>query len=120
VKADDAREFLDGYAAAWLAGDVDAAAAHHALPLILATRERTTFVETEPELLSTLRELAAEFDSAGGPTAFDPFEITPLPDDAARVRARWSFNSGDGREMAYTLAKDDDGVIAVVAIEADG
>jgi hypothetical protein len=116
VKTDDIRKFLDGYAAARKAGDLDAIEAHFALPLILATKNGTTFIEDE----AAFDEALAAEQAGGNPTAFDPYEITPLPDGAARVRARWTLADGSLTEKAYTLAEDDDGVIAIVAIEADG
>ena len=120
MKVDDVRDFLKGYADAWLAGDLDAVAAHHALPLILAMHGRTSFLETDDELHASLAEQQAAFDAAGGAAGFDPYEITPLPDHAARVRARWSLKNGEPREPANTLAADDDGVVAIVAIEPEG
>ncbi len=116
MKADDIRDFLKGFAEALQAGDADALDAHYALPLILATRDGTTFVEDEEALEQAL---AAEL-AAGRPTGFDAYEITPLPDNAARVRARWTLPNGTTAEKAYTLAEDDDGTIAIVAVEADG
>lgn len=116
MKDADVREFLDGYADARRTGDADAVGAHYALPLILATKEGTTFIEDEEALDQALStELAG-----GSPIGFDAYEIMALPDNAARVRARWTLADGTVAEKAYTLAEDDDGVIAIVAIEADG
>lgn len=116
MKEADVREFLKGFAEALLAGDADALDAHYALPLIIAGRDGTIFVEDE----EALDEALASELTGGRPTAFDPYEITPLPDGAARVRARWTLPDGTTAEKAYTLAEDDDGVIAIVAVEVNG
>gem|GEM_PF-5704933 len=116
MKKDAIAEFLEGYAAARIAGNRDAVEAHYAVPLIVAGRAGTTFVEDEDALHGAL-----DAEMAGGnPTAFDPYDVAPLPDGAARVRARVTWADGSVAEKAYTLAEDDDGVIAIVAVEVDG
>ena len=50
--------------------------------------------------------------------------VEPLPDAAARARVHWNLTGDTGNILLdfhtdYTIVADDDGVLAIVAIEAD-
>jgi ketosteroid isomerase-like protein len=126
VKADDVRAFLAGYGEAWDAIDVDAIVAHYALPQIVVAEGRTTFVETEDEVRAGVETLCDLYDDKGVATIRIEVEaVEPLPDHAARAVVRWRLlGEGDAEltsyEAAYTIVEDDDGILAIVAVDGDG
>jgi len=126
VKEAAITEFLAGYGAAWDAIDVDAIIAHYALPQISVAGGRTTFIETEDEIRAGVETLCGLYDDKGVDTISLTVEsVQPLPDAAARAVVRWCFTGEGGAELlsytvAYTIVEDDDGVLAIVAVDADG
>ena len=126
MKETEVRAFLAGYAAAWDSIDIDAIVAHYALPQIVVAAGRTTFIETEDEVRAGVETLSALYDDKGVATVTLEVEsVTPLPDAAALAVVRWRLAGEDGQEVlsypaSYTIVEDDDGVLAIVAVDGDG
>jgi ketosteroid isomerase-like protein len=126
VKTADVEAFLAGYGEAWDAIDIDAIVAHYALPQIVVAGGRTTFIETEDEVRAGVETLCGLYDDRGVATVtLDVESITPLPDAAALAVVRWRLAGEDGAELlsypaSYTIVEDDDGVLAIVAVDGDG
>lgn len=126
MKQDEVRKFLAGYGEAWDAFDADAIGAHYALPQIIVQGGRTTFLESEDEIASGLTSLIELYRERGVEHAALEIEtIEPLPDNAARAMVRWRLTDAAGAELlsypaTYTIVEDDDGVLAIVAFDADG
>ena len=117
--------FLASFARAWNAFDIDAMVAHFALPQIIASEGQTSFLETEDEVRANLDQLFDLYDShdVAGAVMID-FTVEPLPDAAARARVHWHLTGDTGAILLdfhtdYTIVADDDGILAIVAIEAD-
>ena len=118
-------EFLASFARAWNAFDTDAMVAHFALPQIMVSEGRTTFFETEEEVRDNIDKLIDFYDAhdVAGAVLVD-VAVEPLPDAAARARVHWNLTGETGTVLLdfhtdYTIVADDDGVLAIVAIEAD-
>ncbi len=126
MKTADVEAFLAGYGEAWDAIDIDAIVAHYALPQIVVAGGRTTFIETEDEVRAGVETLCGLYDDRGVATVtLDVESITPLPDAAALAVVRWRLAGEDGAELlsypaSYTIVEDDDGVLAIVAVDGDG
>ncbi len=126
MKEADVRTFLAGYAEAWDSIDIDAIVAHYALPQIIVAGGRTTFIETEDEVRAGVETLCGLYDDHGVATVtLDVDSVTPLPDAAALAVVRWRLTGEDGAELlsypaSYTIVEDDDGVLAIVAVDGDG
>lgn len=126
MKEADVRKFVASYGEAWDAIDIDAIVAHYALPQITVAGGRTTFIETEDEVRAGVETLCGLYDDHGVDTiAVEVESIEPLPDAAARAVLRWRFTDEAGAELlnyttAQTIIEDDDGVLAIVAVDADG
>ena len=126
MKDADIRSFLAGYGAAWNDFDVDAIVAHHALPQIVVAEGRTTFLETGEEVEAGIEMLAGLYEDHGVTAiALEVEAVEPLPDHAARAVVRWRLSGAQGNELLaysaiYTIVEDDDGVLAIVALDADG
>ena len=124
MKADEVREFLASFAAAWAAFDAEAVIAHYALPQIVVSGGQTVFLETENEVRASTESKLADFVEAGvNRVTFEVTGIELLPDAAARATGVW-HRGGSGtlpdEPVAYTVIEDDDGILAIVAIDADG
>ncbi len=125
MKEAKVEEFLASFARAWNAFDTDAMVAHFALPQIMASEGRTTFFETEEEVSDNIDKLIDFYDAhdVAGAVLVD-VAVEPLPDAAARARVHWNLTGETGTVLLdfhtdYTIVADDDGVLAIVAIEAD-
>ena len=126
MKDAEIRKFLAGYGAAWDALDVEAIVAHYALPQIIVAGGRTTFIETEDEVRAGIETLCQLYEDRGVAGATLEVEaVETLPDHAARATVRWRLKDAAGTERLtylapYTIVEDDDGVLAIVAFDADG
>lgn len=126
MKTADVEAFLAGYGAAWDSIDIDAIVAHYALPQIVVAGGRTTFIETEDEVRAGVETLSGLYDDHGVATvALTVESVTPLPDAAALAVVRWRLTDEGGAELlsylaSYTIVEDDDGVLAIVAVDGDG
>ncbi len=125
MKEAKVEEFLASFGRAWNAFDVDAMVAHFALPQIMVSEGRTTFFETEEEVRTNIDQLIDFYDlhDVAGAVLVD-VAVEPLPDAAARARVHWNLTGDTGNILLdfhtdYTIVADDDGVLAIVAIEAD-
>ena len=126
MKDADIRAFLAGYGEAWDGFDVDAIVAHYALPQIIVAEGRTTFLESEDEVEAGIETLCGLYEDRGvAGIALEVEAVEPLPDAAARAVVRWRLKGAEGNELmsyssVYTIVEDDDGVLAIVAFDADG
>lgn len=126
MKDAEIRAFLAGYGEAWNGFDVDAIVAHYALPQIVVAEGRTTFLESADEVEAGIETLCGLYEDRGvAAVALDVEAVEPLPDHAARAVVRWRLKNADGGELlaypaVYTIIEDDDGVLAIVAVDADG
>lgn len=126
MKDADIRKFLAGYGEAWSGFDVDAIVAHYALPQIVVAGGRTTFLESEDEVEAGVETLCGLYEDRGVTgIELEVEAVEPLPDHAARAVVRWRLKGAEGNELlaysaAYTVIEDDDGVLAIVAFDADG
>ena len=119
------RDAVAAYARDWAAFDAEALMAHFALPQILVGGGKTSFLETEEEVRETIDRLLAVYREHGVAAA-EPLEVhvEPLPDAAARALVKWRLSDAAGHSLIefktiYTMIADDDGVPAIVAIDAD-
>lgn len=126
MKDAEVAKFLAAYGTAWSAFDPDAIGAHYALPQIVVRDGSTTFLETDAEILADIDALTELYREHGvARIVLEIEKIEPLPDHAARAVVRWHLKDASGAELlayplAYTIVEDDDGVLAIVAVDADG
>lgn len=118
-------EFFTAHAAAWSADNADAVAADYAVPALIRTAARTTFVETGSELIALITGHLARAHAHGIVSArVDDIKMLALPDNAARVTLVWTQADAAGATLVqftatYTLASEA-GVWAIVAADAQG
>lgn len=118
-------EFFDHFAAAWDGFDAAAILDYVAVPHLLVTEGRSSFLESETELHATIDALIAHWRERGvAHVRLTKLEQQPLPDRAARARADWQLEDAAGAELLhftifYTLAEED-GDWAIMVTDLQG
>ena len=117
--------FLGNYAAAWNARDEDALMALLAVPLMIASGERTEFLEDDAAVRGHV-EQAFDHEEETGVHGIGFADITAmaLPDGAMRVGARKQHLGADGAAFEdypvhYTVLEER-GALRVVAMARPG
>lgn len=118
-------EFFRRYAATITAGDGPALRTFIASPFGLVSKNRTVFFESPQAASAEFRAMLAERRANGVVHwAVEVLAELPLPDEAARVKTRWTLSGADGAalvtfESTYTLVAEAD-LWMIVVNDIDG